>query len=149
MPHAFQASAARRRRIWAAGIFLAGISAIATTGSAQPSSTPVAAVFPQGGDARADQAEQVAYARRSEPKCDAYAPLDRPTIGDTAAGASSPIDAWIDPAAVQPLSAPLSAPLSPAVLVWGELDMLGNGSKLILNLLNLQPPDVKPLRCCL
>lgn len=102
---------------------------------------PVVAIFLLGGDAPADVREQAGFSLRMKLKRDGhYSVIDGPTMEDAASGVA--VDAGTDVTAVRKLA----AELSPAVIVWGEVDAGAAGPKLVLNLLDLRAPGAAPRR---
>src|SRR5271170_974016 len=88
---------------------------------------PKVAVFPLGGDAPSDLREKVGFSLRTKLDRDGhYEPIDGPAMaemtGDKAIDFQTDLKTLTD----------LSKDTNPAVLIWGELDKAGGGTKLRL-----------------
>jgi hypothetical protein len=100
---------------------------------------PKVAVFPLGGDAPSDQRERVGFSLRTKLDRDGhYEPIDGPAMidltGDTAINFQTDLKTLTD----------LSKDANPTVLIWGELDVAGSGTKLRIKTFDLNQPDPLP-----
>jgi hypothetical protein len=100
---------------------------------------PKVAVFPLGGDAPAEVREKVGFSLRAKLDRDGhYEPIDGPAMldltGDKAIDFQTNLKTLTD----------LSKDATPTVLIWGEVNGTGSGTKLRLKTFDLNQPDPLP-----
>jgi hypothetical protein len=100
---------------------------------------PKVAVFPLGGDAPAEVREKVGFSLRAKLDRDGhYEPIDGPAMVDIAG------DKAIDFQTDLKVLTDLSKNAEPTVLIWGEVDGAGSGTKLRIKTFDLNQPDPLP-----
>jgi len=100
---------------------------------------PKVAVFPLGGDAPADLREKVGFSLRTKLDRDGhYEPIDGPAMIDMAGDTA--VDFQTDLKTLQNLS----NDTNPDVLIWGELNQAGTGTKLRIKTFDVDQPDPLP-----